>query len=161
LQIQAYGLGLARELSSHGVIGSFGVDFVIVPGRGTFLTEVNLRLGGTTHPFLMARFATEGMYDMATGDLIAGERPKFYVATDNWKSESFVALIPSRIVTAIQQAGLAFDKKTQSGVALHLLGATAQHGKLGATCIGNSSTEAQTLHDRALEVLHALGAGGR
>ncbi|MDQ3940708.1 MAG: hypothetical protein M3238_05075, partial [Actinomycetota bacterium] len=42
LQIQAYGLGLARELSSHGVIGSFGVDFVIVPGRGTFLTEVNL-----------------------------------------------------------------------------------------------------------------------
>lgn len=157
-QIQAYGLGIARELASHGVVGSFGVDLVVVPDGAVYLSEINLRLGGTTHPFLMARFATEGMYDMATGDLIAGDRAKAYIATDNWKSPSYVGLAPNDVISAVGHAGLAYDHSTRTGVTLHLLGALTEHGKLGATCIGDTPEQAQDLFDKTLKLVESLAA---
>ena len=56
LSLQAAGLRVARVLAEYGVIGRFGVDFISVK-RGAawehFAIEINLRKGGTTHPFLM------------------------------------------------------------------------------------------------------------
>jgi hypothetical protein len=156
--IQAYGLGIARELASHGVIGSFGVDFVIPPSGNVYLTEINLRLGGTTHPFLMARFVTEGAYDMASGELVVGDETRSYVATDNLKSADYVGLRPGDVIGAIKEAGLAYNEDSARGVALHLLGALREHGKLGATCIGDSPVQAQELFERMTSVLEGLGA---
>ena len=155
-KIQAYGLGIARELASHGVIGSFGVDFVVVPDGAIYLTEINLRLGGTTHPFLMARFATEGMYDMTTGDLVVGDRPKAYVATDNWKSPDYVGLRPDDVIGAVRDAGLDYDPSTATGVTLHLLGALTGYGKLGATCIADTPEDAEAMFDRMIALLEGL-----
>lgn len=158
MQIQAYGLGIARELSSHGVIGSFGVDFVVTPDGAIYLTEINLRLGGTTHPFLMARFATEGLFDMASGELVVRDRAKSYVATDNWKSPNYAGLLPTDVIDAVANAGLAYDHLSATGVILHLLGALREHGKLGATCIGDTPVQAQDLYDGTVRVLESLAA---
>ncbi|HEX2196808.1 MAG TPA: peptide ligase PGM1-related protein, partial [Actinomycetota bacterium] len=156
--IQEHGRRVARVLADRGVMGSFGIDFAVMPDdpATVYLVEINLRLGGTTHPFLMTEFATGGSYDAASGDLVVDGRAKHYVATDNLKSESYVGLLPETLIAAIRDAGLAFDHTTKTGVLLHLLGALKQHGKVGMTCVGDSAEEADALYERANAVLDAL-----
>src|ERR671920_1079637 len=82
------GAALARE----GVLGRFAVDFVVVrSGSGTwtpYAIEVNLRKGGTTHPFLTLQFLTDGRYDPATALFMSPSgREKHLVATDHLESE--------------------------------------------------------------------------
>ena len=148
--IQAYGLGIARELAAHGVIGSFGADFIVVPGGQIFMSEINLRLGGTTHPFLMARFATNGAYDIATGELRVGDGTRCYVATDNIKSPKLVGAPTADLIALLRGEGLAFDPVTGTGVTLHLLGATERYGKLGAVCIERTGPKAEQTYGRLL-----------
>ena len=156
--IQDAGRRVARVLADHGVIGSFGIDFVI----GTddppepLLTEINLRMGGTTHPFLMTEFVTGGRYDEESGELVVGGRAKHYVATDNLKSDAYVGLLPEDLIGAIDEAGLAFDRTTNTGVLLHLLGALKKHGKAGMTCVADSAAEADALYGMATRVLDRL-----
>jgi hypothetical protein len=92
----AAGLPLPREdhaaaLRAKGVLARFGIDFLAVregAGWRHWAIEVNLRKGGTTHPFLMLQFLTDGRYDPGTGlyHTPAG-RPCFYVASDNLQAE--------------------------------------------------------------------------
>ena len=154
--IQAYGLGIARELAAHGVIGSFGVDFIVTPEEDILMTEINLRLGGTTHPFLTARLVTEGFYDMASGELVVRGRPKSYIATDNWKSPAYVGLEPQQVIDAADAARLRFDPDRGTGVVFHLLGALNRYGKLGATCIGDSAEDARRVYDETVSLLEGL-----
>ena len=151
--IQAYGLGIARELALRGVIGSFGVDFISLPDGSTYLSEINLRLGGTTHPFLMARFVTEGAYDIGTGLLTVGDESRVYVGTDNLKSPRLEGRGPKELIEALNGAGLAFDAATATGVTLHLLGATERYGKLGAVCIERDMDGALETYERLLATL--------
>ena len=161
LRIQECGRRVARVLAARGVVGSFGIDFVTVPGEAEpYLTEINLRMGGTTHPFLMAEFATGGAFDEGTGELVAAGRAKHYVATDNLKSDGYAGLEPEALVRAVDDAGLAFDQRTNTGVLLHLLGALKQHGKVGMTCIGDSAAEADALFAGATAVLDELARAG-
>ncbi len=156
LAIQAEAIKVGEILADAGVIGSFGIDFLVVPDGGgghVFLTEINLRMGGTTHPFWMARLATGGTYDVASGSLVAGGRPKFYVATDNFKSPSLVGRSPASVIATVDDAGLGFDPGSATGATLHLLGAVRDHGKVGATCVADSPAEAETLYQRVASVL--------
>ncbi len=162
--IQEKGCRIADVLASKGVVGSFGVDFIVWEEDGKYrahLTEINLRMGGTTHPYLMTKLAIEGRYDVASGELIAGGRPKAYVATDNLKSESFVGLRPRDVIKAVADAGVAYDHDSRTGVTLHLLGALPGFGKLGVTCIGNSPEEADALYEDVMSVLAELVANRR
>jgi PGM1 C-terminal domain len=157
-QIMEHGRSVGKVLASSGVIGSFGIDFVGLPdddGYALHLGEINLRLGGTTHPFLMARMVTRGRLDESTGDLIAGGRPKFYVATDNLKSEKFKALSPDRALKVLERSGLAFDRREGKGATLHLMGALRGFGKLGTLCIDDSPEEAAALYDEVTASLDA------
>lgn len=162
-EIQDAGKRVAAVLSDKGVVGSFGIDFVVVPGRGMepYMSEINLRMGGTSHPFYMARFVTRGHYDEASGLLIADGTPKFYVGTDNLKSESFIGLRPEDVIDALDAKGLGYDETTRTGATLHLLGALKEFGKLGCVAIGNSREEAQALLEGVEEVLATLAPGRR
>jgi PGM1 C-terminal domain/ATP-grasp domain/Pre ATP-grasp domain len=152
---------IAAELAMQGVIGSFGVDFVVAPtasGHRAYLTEINLRVGGTTHPFEMARLATRGRYDESSGELLAGGRPKYYVATDNLKSDRYLGLTPGAVIEAMYTHGLAFDPASNTGVTLHLLGALSRYGKVGIVSIANSDQEAEQTYRSALGVLDTVAA---
>jgi hypothetical protein len=153
--IQENGLRVAAALAERGVVGSFGIDFVIAPSGDAYLSEINLRLGGTTHPFLMARLVSQGVYS-PEGLLEVGGEPRAYVATDNLKSESYKGLEPDQVIDAVAQAGLAYDPATHSGVLLHLLSALPGYGKLGAVCLGRSPIEAQGLLDELAAVLEKV-----
>ena len=152
MAIQDEAAAVAVVLAGVGVIGSFGIDFLVVPDTGAgredrvFLSEINLRMGGTTHPYWMARLLTGAAYDTTTGELVTPDgRPVSYVATDNLKSERLVGRMPAEVIDAVDRAGLAYDPATGSGAALHLLGAVPGFGKMGATCIAGSLDEADQL----------------
>jgi hypothetical protein len=148
LEIQEDALKVTEVLASEGVIGSFGIDFLIV-GDGSprvYLSEINLRMGGTTHPLWMTRLVTGSTYDPAKGELVAEGRAKYYVATDNLKSATLVGLTPGQVIQGIARTGLAYDADARTGVTLHLLGAVPGYGKMGVTCIADSPEEAEQLY---------------
>jgi hypothetical protein len=148
--IQAAALRVAGVLQAEGVIGSFGIDFLVVPDgpeqHQVYLSEINLRMGGTTHTFWMSRLATGGTYDEGTGELRAHHRAKSYLATDNLRSPLLVGARPPDVMAAVNQAGLAFDARTGIGTTLHLLGALGEFGKMGITCVADSIEEADRLY---------------
>jgi hypothetical protein len=156
-QIGAAAERVGRVLAARGVIGYFGVDFFVVPdGRRqrVFLAEINLRVGGTTHPFGMASLVTDGRYDPAGGHLVAGGRAKSYLATDNLKSPALVGRQPQEVIDQVDRLGLGYDHRRRTGATLHLLGALREYGKMGVTCIGDTEEEARR---RYREVVDALG----
>src|SRR5205823_3948557 len=60
---------VGQRLAKEGVIGRFALDFVVVRSNGKwdpYAIEINLRKGGTTHPFLTLQFLTDGAYDPET-----------------------------------------------------------------------------------------------
>ena len=84
LQIQELGLRIGGVLADHGVVSRFGVDFLAVrntrhePWRVTAL-EINLRVVGTTHPFLALKFLTGGELNPASGLFYSlSRRAKYY-----------------------------------------------------------------------------------
>jgi PGM1 C-terminal domain/ATP-grasp domain len=162
-EIQEAGLRVAKTLAAKGVVGSFGIDFVIVPSDGQpaiYLSEINLRLGGTSHPFYTARFATGGSYDPVGGTLVVEGAERCYIATDNLKSERYKALKPSDLLAHIEAEGLAYRRDSGTGVILHMLGAVAEHGKLGVTCIAATIDEANDLYAAFVACLERYAGPG-
>ncbi len=155
LTIQREAQKIADVLAEQGVVGSFGMDFLVV-GKDVYLSEINLRLGGTTHPFWMARLATGSRYDLFTGDL---RRPdgeaRYYVATDNLKSGRLKGRSPADVISQLDRSGLGYDTASGTGIALHLLGALPSTGKLGATCIAATPEAADDLYRALLDLVGA------
>jgi hypothetical protein len=152
--ITAEAAKVGAELAAEGVIGSFGIDFLVVPGRGVYLSEINLRMGGTTHPYWMARLASGGTYDPVRGELVGPDgRALSYLATDNLKSERLVGSTPAEVIALVDEAGLAFDPSLGTGVTVHLLGAVHGYGKMGATCVAHSAEGAGDLYARLVTLL--------
>lgn len=157
--IADHGRAIARVLAGEGVMGAFGVDFVVVPegaGWTAYLTEINLRAGGTTHPFLTASRVTGGRYDEQTGELVVDGRPICYVASDNIKSPRYKGISPSRLIGALKKEGLSYKPSTQTGVTLHLLGALPRYGKVGIVCIAPDENVAAGLTSKFEGVLDRL-----
>ncbi|GAA3444196.1 peptide ligase PGM1-related protein [Planomonospora venezuelensis] len=147
---------IAGVLAGRGVVGLFGMDFFAIKTDGGYralLCEINLRIGGTTHPFGAALLTTGAVYDPGTGTLRCGEQSKYYVATDNCAAACLRGRTPGEVVGAVRAAGLDFDRGTRTGNVLHLLGAIPEYGKLGFTSIGDSAEEAAELHRRTLRAL--------
>jgi len=155
LSIQDEALKIGEALAGQGVVGSFGIDFLVV-GPDVYLSEINLRLGGTTHPFWMARLATGAHYDLASGELrFSDGAARYYVATDNLKSARLKGRSPADVIALIDRSGLGYDTGSATGIALHLLGALPSTGKLGATCIAATPEAADDLYRALLDLVGA------
>ena len=157
LDLQESGVRAGKVLQQHGVIGRFAVDFVSVcrrRGWDHYAVEINLRKGGTTHPFMMLQFLTDGQYDRATGLYrTATGHPRYYFASDNLQQPRYVGLTPDDLVDISVENGLHFNAARQEGVVFHLIGALPEFGKLGLVCIGADLVRARRLYDDAVSVL--------
>lgn len=158
LDIQARGRRVAEVLQSKGVVGRFGVDFISVQDEvGAWrhhAIEVNLRKGGTTHPFEMLQFLTDGEYDEATGGFVtAYGQPRCYYASDNVEAVAYRGLTPDDLIDIAVMNGLHFHAAAGEGVAFHLIGALSEFGKLGMVCIGEDQARADALFARTVAVL--------
>lgn len=158
LQLQDWGQKIGEALAQRGVLERFGIDFVAVHhGDDCWqleAIEINLRKGGTTHPFMTLKYLTNGYYDRETGQFCSElGQPKYYVATDNLQSPQYRGLLPQDLMDIIAANQLHFDSSTKTGTVFHLMGCLSQYGKLGLTSIGNSPEQAQTIYDEVVAVL--------
>jgi hypothetical protein len=156
--IQREALRVGEVLRDLGVVSRFGVDFVAVKdGKGAwkcFAIEINLRMGGTTHPFLALQFLTGGELDREGGLFISPRgTPKYYFSTDSLKSPAYRGLLPDDLVEVLALHGLNFLPSTETGVLFHMIGPISQYGKVGVTCIGDSRDEADALYQWTTRVL--------
>ena len=157
LEIQAEALKAANALAERGVLGRFGIDFISVregDGWKHLAIEINLRKGGTTHPFIMLQYLTDGAYDPETGLFNTPEGPpRYYYATDNLESERYRGLLPEDLIDIAVRNGIHFHGATQTGVVFHLIGALSEFGKLGAVCVGKSPEDAEQLYRAMVAIL--------
>ncbi|MFQ5570444.1 MAG: peptide ligase PGM1-related protein [Rhodothermales bacterium] len=155
--IQDIGMRIADVLIDHGALGRFGVDFVSVRQGNQwkhYPIEINLRKGGTTHPFLMLQFLTDGTYDPDTGLYYTPEgRARYYIASDNLRSPRYCGLTPEDLIDIAVDNNLHFHGAAQQGVVFHLIGALSEFGKLGVLCIADSHEHAQKLYQETVDVL--------
>ncbi|MCU0526569.1 MAG: peptide ligase PGM1-related protein [Elainella sp. Prado103] len=159
LQLQEYGLRVGQSLAEKGALERFGLDFIAVrqPDGAWDLQaiEINLRKGGTTHPFMTLKLLTYGRYDLTTG-LFYNQQgcPKYYIATDNLQNEAYKGLIPSDLMDIIAQYHLHFNSTTETGTVFHLIGCLSEFGKLGLTSVGNSPEEAEAIYNQVIDALN-------
>ncbi|MCA9647242.1 MAG: hypothetical protein KC492_41420, partial [Myxococcales bacterium] len=135
-EISVAALKVGEALAARGVLGRFAIDFVCgkpEQGWSSYAIELNLRKGGTTHPFLTLQFLTDGTYDAEKSEFRIGDRPKCYVATDSLESPGFRQFTPSDLFDICVRHGLHYDHTRQTGVVLHMLSAIGDHGRLGLT----------------------------
>ncbi|HEY2043111.1 MAG TPA: peptide ligase PGM1-related protein [Jatrophihabitans sp.] len=156
--ISHYSTAVAERLVSLGVIGRFAFDFVAVQSAdrtwSAYAIELNLRKGGTTHPFLTLQFLTDGRYDPQTALFITstgGE--KHLVATDHLESERLRALSIADLFDVVARNGLHFHQARQAGIVFHMISSLTEHGRVGLTAVGNTRAEAEALYERAQRVL--------
>ena len=149
---------IAKPMAMLGVLGRFSIDFLSVFEDGNwthYAIEINLRKGGTTHPFLMLQFLTDGIYDGAKGTYIMPDgQHRFYFASDDISSPAYAGLTPSDLIDIAMFHGLMYDSTTQQGVMFHLIGALSQYGKLVMVCIANSHSGAKMLYEKTIDVLN-------
>lgn len=158
-EIGSLGKLIAGYLKSEGVLGRFSVDFLSVKENGLwkhYAIEINLRKGGTTHPFLMLQFLTDGHYDETTGLFeTPNKQNRFYYASDNLQNDAYKGLSPQDLIDIAMFHSLHFDGATQKGVMFHMIGALSQFGKMGVVCIGATPQEAYQYYTKTIEVLDA------
>jgi hypothetical protein len=148
---------VGRRLAKEGVIGRFALDFVVVRSNGKwepYAIEINLRKGGTTHPFLTLQFLTDGTYDPQTAVFTAPSgHQKFFVASDHVESPLYRTLTPDDLFDIVVRHNLHFNQTHQTGVVFHMMSALGELGRTGLTAVGNSHEEARTTYARAVAVL--------
>ncbi|MCA9668734.1 MAG: hypothetical protein KC503_24240 [Myxococcales bacterium] len=169
---ERYAIDIAREAAKAseelvrlGVLGRYAIDFVCARDAGetrgagdapwrSYAIELNLRKGGTTHPYLTLQFLTDGRYDADKGSFEGRDgRAKFYVATDAISRRDYRAFTPDDLFDVAVRHRLHFDQTRQRGVVFHMMSAIGDHGRLGMTAIGDSRDDARALYEQMQRVL--------
>lgn len=160
----AYGPAIMREAAKvgqrfarEGVIGRFALDFVVVRTHGgewrPYAIEVNLRKGGTTHPFLTLQYLTDGHFDPEAGEFLTarGDR-KCYRASDHVESPSYQMFTPDTLFDIVSRHHLHFDHASQTGVILHMVSGVGDLGRFGMTVIADDHDEVAALYARTVAI---------
>jgi hypothetical protein len=149
---------IGRHLAKLGVLGRFAVDFVVVQdesgGWTPYAIELNLRKGGTTHPFLTLQFLTDGTYDGAQGVFLTPSgTPKYLVATDHFEDERLKALTVNELFDVVVRNGLHFDQARRTGVVFHMISCLTECGRVGLTAVGDTPEDAWQMYQQAQAVV--------
>ena len=157
---------IGRRLAAEGVLGRFAVDFVVVRDDAgeweAHAIELNLRKGGTTHPFLTLQFLTDGRYDGPSGRFLTSTgAERHLVATDHLESPALRALRVGDLFDAVARHRLHFDQSRETGVVFHMISCLTELGRVGLTAVGSTPDEAMDLFRRAEQILltEATAAG--
>jgi hypothetical protein len=149
---------VGERLAQEGVLGRFAVDFVVVRDAAgqwePYAIELNLRKGGTTHPFLTLQFLTDGTYDPDTAVFTAPSgRVKHLVASDHLESDLLRGLTIDDLFDVAVRNGLHFDQARQTGAVFHMMSALTELGRVGVTAVGDSVEQAEATFRRVERVL--------
>ena len=119
-----------------------------------YAIELNLRKGGTTHPFLTLQFLTDGRYDATTALFLTPSARRSTSSRPTTSSrESLRALSLDDLFDIVARHGLHFDQARQTGVVFHMISCLTEHGRVGLTAVGDTPAEAEALYQRAERML--------
>jgi hypothetical protein len=154
---------IGKRLAKEGVIGRFALDFLAVRNDAnewdTYAIEINLRKGGTTHPFLTLQFLTDGTYDPETATFTAPSgTPKYFIASDHVDAPTYRGLTPDDLFDIAIRHGFHFDQARQTGIVFHMMTALTDRGFFGMTSVGDSPEDARAMYDRTIEIVNAEAA---
>ncbi len=149
---------VGERLADLGALGRFAIDFVALRDEADnwrcYAIEINLRQGGTTHPFEMLQFLTDGSYLADEGVFRAPSGiEKFYVSSDHIESTLYHAFTPSDLFDIVFRHGLHFDQSRQTGILLHMLATVGENGRFGVVAVGDSPDEAEQFYQRIEAVI--------
>jgi hypothetical protein len=156
--ITAHAETIGKRLAELGARGRFAIDFVVVRGQDRewtpYAIELNLRKGGTTHPFLTLQFLTDGRYDPTTALFLTPRgQEKHLVATDHLESDLLRGLSVSDLFDIVARHGLHFDQSRQVGIVFHMISSLTELGRIGLTAVGDSPAEADKRYREAERIL--------
>ena len=128
------------------MLGRFALDFVVSRSDGRWASdaiEINLRKGGTTHPFLTLRFLTDGRYDAQSNRFLTptGDE-RHLVSTDHFEDESLKGLQVAHLFDLVAVSGMHFDQAREKGLVFHMMSGITELGRLGMTAVGATAAEA-------------------
>ena len=156
--ISALAQRVAERLAETGVIGRLGIDFLVNRGQNdrwqAFALEVNLRMGGTTHPYQTLAGLTGGSYDPQTASFTTRlGHPRYYVATDHLEAQHLQVLGPAGLLARATRADLRFDYDRERGVVFHMLSSVQPLASVGVMAIADAPQRADDLYARVHAVL--------
>ncbi|MGK0366878.1 MAG: hypothetical protein ACI9QD_000008 [Thermoproteota archaeon] len=149
-------LKIGTKLSTLGFIGPFSVDFLITNDNGIkriYVIEINIRQGGTTHPYQTTKILTNSRYCDKSALLVndSGEEV-FYMSNDNLVHSELKGTKVSKFLEFMEDVQINYNQDSGEGVVFHLLGALTSNGKLGYTSIANSTERAQELSSEVIKL---------
>jgi predicted ATP-grasp superfamily ATP-dependent carboligase len=112
----------------------FALDFVETE-KGVFAIEINLRQGGTTHPFFMSKLITNSRYCERNLQLSYNNELLYYLSNDNFKSK-FNKF--GDILDIFKNRGILYDDYKKEGVVFHMTSALKDFNKIGYVIISKS-----------------------
>jgi hypothetical protein len=160
--IGRHAVATGAELARHGVVGRVAVDFAVARREGgdwdVRALEINLRKGGTTHPYAALRNLVPGRYDADDGCWYADRdgAARAYQATDNLVDPAWLGLRPRDVIGVLRRRGIAFDRTRGEGVVPHMLSCLAIDGRFGLTAVGRDADHAADLVQATREAVGTL-----
>jgi len=149
---------VGHRLKREGVLGRFALDFVTVLNDRNewevYAIEINLRKGGTTHPYLTLQFLTDGGVRRGRGRLPHTERHREVLRRQRPRAfTSLPRLHPRRPLRHRRAPWAALRPDAPAGVVLHMVNGVGEQGSLGLTAVANSRADAEVLYERTVRVL--------
>jgi len=154
------GRRVGEYLRELGVIGTFGIDFVVVEEDSElkcYAIEINLRKGGTTHHFETLKYLTGGEYEEESGRYVTNDRQiRCYYGTDMFVGEPIMGLTASEVSSFVARWDIGYSTTERVGTVLHMLDAAEPYGCLGMTCIAGNPEAARQTYMRTIQGLAEL-----
>jgi hypothetical protein len=164
--VQDAALRVGHALAAKGLVSRLSVELLVcTDGRaGSWRlagSEINLGVGGSTHPLLAVRFLTGGQLDPESGLFRSPSgKAKFYRATDNLHSDAYRRLLPEDVIDILTLGDLHYSARGETGALFYMLGAIAELGRVGMVAVGNSREDADAIFGNTVAALDAASAPG-
>ena len=157
IALQEAGLRVGKLLAGRGVVSRLSIEFLVRWEKSSwrFLArEINLGVGGATHPLLAVRFLCDGRLDPETGMFRSPHGlAKFYRCTDRLEAPEYKQLVPEDLVEILTLHHLNYNPQGEVGALFYMLGGVATTGRLGIVAIGSSREEAELVFGRTVATL--------
>jgi hypothetical protein len=160
--VSALAQRVAEHLADTGVIGRLAVDFLVIRGVDDgwqpFALEVNLRMGGTTHPYQTLVRLTGGSYDPQNASFTTRRgNPRHYVASDHLEIPQLPMLGQVGLLARGMHEDIRFDHDRGCGVVFHMLSSIDSLATVGVTAIADAPHTADHLYAQVRTVLARAG----
>eukprot|EP00814_Leptocylindrus_danicus_P022029 CAMPEP_0116047256 /NCGR_PEP_ID=MMETSP0321-20121206/28762_1 /TAXON_ID=163516 /ORGANISM="Leptocylindrus danicus var. danicus, Strain B650" /LENGTH=269 /DNA_ID=CAMNT_0003529059 /DNA_START=575 /DNA_END=1384 /DNA_ORIENTATION=- len=162
-----YGLRVGAELAKNGGEGYFSVDFIArklhCKAWDLKAVEINLRKGGTTHPYVLLELLCKGKTDEEGVFHSENGEPKYYVATDGCLIPALQKVRKDALLHALLSGKHAlaeeikWNMEKKKGAVFHLFRFVDLKNMVGFTCIGSTREEAEEINRKTIHFLTALG----